>query len=112
MIDYNNKKFRPIESSEYAEVDKITIFHYRHEANVLTSEYSGGDIIKGHPIGLVDENGQMELRYHQVNSKGALMTGICHTVPEIGTDGKITLYENWEWTSGDRSKGRSVLVEL
>ncbi|QCX01404.1 n-acetylglutamate synthase [Aggregatimonas sangjinii] len=112
MIDYDNKKFYPIESSENAEVDKDTIFHYRQEANVLTSEYSGGDIIKGHLIGLVDENGHIEMRYHQVNTKGALRTGICHSMPEVSADGKIRLHENWEWTSGDRSKGTSVLKEL
>jgi len=27
-------------------------------------------------------------------------------------NGKIKLYEKWEWTSGDKSSGKSVLIEI
>ncbi|WP_240914573.1 MULTISPECIES: hypothetical protein [unclassified Polaribacter] len=52
------------------------------------------------------------MRYHQVNLKGELMTGICYSKPEIAANGKITLYENWTWTSGDKTSGTSVLEEV
>ena len=112
MINYNNRRFRPVESSENAETGADTIFHYKQEGNLLTSEYSGGKIRKGHLIGLVDEDGAIEMRYHQINTEGNLMTGICFSTPEIDADGKVRLYENWEWTSGDKTKGKSVLVEI
>lgn len=112
MITYHNKKFRPIKSSENSETDAATIFHYKQVGNLLSSEYSGGDIVKGHLIGLVDEKGHIEMRYHQVNIKGELMTGICFSTPKLDLDGKIRLFENWEWTSGDRTKGSSVLIEV
>jgi len=41
-----------------------------------------------------------------------LMTGTCHSTPELLENGKIRLIENWQWTSGDKSKGNSVLEEL
>ena len=66
---------------------------------------------EGELIGLVDEHGNIEMRYHQVNLKGELMTGICYSKPEIEVNGKITLYENWTWTSGDKTSGMSVLEE-
>ena len=112
MINYNNKSFRPISNTENAETSAQTIFHYKQVGNVLTSEYSGGKIIKGHLIGLVDENGHIDMRYHQVNEYGQLMTGICTSRPEMLENGKIRLHETWEWTSGDRSKGQSILEEL
>lgn len=111
-MDYNNKKFRPIENSENGETTGETIFEYKQHGNILTSEYQGGQIIQGHLIGLVDKNGHIEMRYHHVNTDGNLMTGICLSSPEYDADGKIRLYENWEWTSGDKTKGKSVLVEL
>ncbi len=79
--------------------------------NIITSEYSGGKIIYGHLIGLVDEDGKIDMRYHQVNSMGELMTGKCKSKPEILPGGKIRLHENWEWTSGDRSAGHSIIEE-
>lgn len=39
-------------------------------------------------------------------------TGKCHSVPNVMENGKIELSEQWEWTSGDYSKGESLLVEV
>ncbi len=111
MINYNDKIFRPIVNSENGETSNDTVFIYKQIGNILTSEYSGGKIINGHLIGVVDENGEIEMRYHQVNQKGELMTGICKSKPEILENGKIRLHETWEWTSGDKSKGQSIIQE-
>lgn len=111
-MNYNNKHFKPVINTENGETSSETIFVYKQEGNVLTAEYKGGKIIRGHLIGLVDEAGHIDMRYHQVNTKGELMTGICHSKPEILENGKIRLHEEWEWTSGDKSKGHSIIEEL
>jgi hypothetical protein len=111
MINYNDKIFRPVVNSENGETSNDTVFIYKQIGNILTSEYSGGKIINGHLIGLVNENGEIEMRYHQVNQKGELMTGICKSKPEILENGKIRLHETWQWTSGDKSKGQSIIQE-
>jgi hypothetical protein len=111
MINYNNKLFRPISNTENGETSNETVFQYKQVGDIVISEYSGGKIINGHLIGLVDKNGNIDIRYHQVNDRGELMTGICHSKPEILANGKIRLHENWEWTSGDKSKGQSIIEE-
>lgn len=111
MIDYNNKIFRPVANTENGETSNETVFVYKQTGNVLTSEYSGGKINKGHLIGLVDKNGNINMSYHQVNNKNELMTGICISKPEILENGKIRLHEIWEWTTGDKSKGNSIIEE-
>ena len=111
-MNYNNKTFRPIRNTENGETSVETIFHYKQNGNLLTCEYSGGKILKGHLIGLVDEAGNINMRYHQMNEKGVLMTGICLSKPEVLENGKILLRESWQWTSGDGSKGESVLEEF
>lgn len=111
-MNYNDKKFRPISNTENGETSSETIFHYKQTGNVLTAEYSGGRIKLGHLIGLVDENGNIDMRYHQINHQDELMTGICKSKPEILENGKIRLHENWQWTSGDSSKGQSIIEEI
>jgi len=111
MINYNDKIFRPISNTENGETSNETIFKYRQTGNILTSEYSGGKIKYGHLIGLVDNDGNIEMRYHQVNDKDQLMTGICKSKPEILENGKIRLHESWQWTSGDKSHGESIIEE-
>lgn len=112
MINYHNKSFKPVSNSDNGETSEETVFQYKQEGRILSAEYSGGRIIKGHLIGIVDEEGRIDMRYHQVNDKGELMTGICRSIPEILNTGKIRLHESWQWTSGDMSVGVSVIEEL
>ena len=112
MINYNNKIFKPVSNTENSETSSHTVFRYTQSDNILTATYSGGQIRSGHLIGLVNEKGEIDMRYHQVNDRNELMTGICHSVPEILATGKIRLYETWQWTSGDLSKGQSVIEEV
>ncbi len=112
MINYHDKKFRAISNTDNGETSIETVFHYQQVGNILTSEYSGGKIKQGHLIGLVSDNGNIEMRYHQINTNNKLMTGICHSTPEILPSGKIRLHEVWQWTSGDLSKGISIIEEI
>lgn len=88
------------------------IFSYQQAGKIVTCDYSGDNIISGHLIALVLEDGSLDMRYHQVNSNGILMTGLCMSKPEILSDGKIQLHEFWRWTSGDLSSGESILLEI
>ena len=109
---YNEKEFRPVSNTENGETSSETIFKYSQTGNVVRANYSGGKIIEGHLIGLVDEFGNIDMRYHQLNILGELMTGKCQSSPEKLPNGKIRLHEQWEWTSGDLSKGVSIIEEI
>ena len=111
-IDYNGKLFKAVSNSENGEISDEVIFKYKQVGNVLTCTYKGGQIISGHLIGLVDDDGNINMRYHQINLKGEIMTGKCQSSPELLGSGKIRLYEKWQWTSGDHSEGTSVLEEI
>ncbi|HSJ69860.1 MAG TPA: hypothetical protein VK921_19420 [Anditalea sp.] len=111
-MNYNNKKFKLISNTENGETSEDTIFYYRQTGNILTSEYYGEKIIKGHLLGLVDNVGNIDMRYHQINTQGEIMTGICTSKPEVLASGKIKLHEEWQWTSGDNSSGYSIIEEI
>jgi hypothetical protein len=111
-MNYNNKKFRPVSNSENGEVSSEMIFQYKQTGQILTCNYQGTKILKGHLIGLVDDVGNISMRYHQINQNGELMTGTCNSRPELLKNGKIRLNEEWQWTSGDKSKGKSILEEI
>jgi len=111
MMNYHNKYFKPVKTTENGETSSETVFHYQQSGNILSADYSGGKILQGHLIGLVDEAGVIDMRYQQVNDKHELMTGICRSEPELLPDGKIRLHERWQWTSGDKSTGNSIIEE-
>ncbi|MEH6771480.1 n-acetylglutamate synthase [Maribacter arcticus] len=111
-MNYNNKYFKPVQTSINGETTDETIFHYKQSGSTITANYQGGTILKGHLIGIVDSEGHISMRYHQVNTKGELMTGVCESTPEELSNGKIRLHEEWKWTSGDCSHGKSILEEI
>lgn len=111
-INYDGRKFTSVQNSESGEVSAATVFQYHHKDNLVWAEYRGGEIVFGNLIAKVAENGALEMHYQHFNRHGALMTGICHSTPEILADGRIRLYEKWQWTSGDLSRGESIVEEI
>lgn len=111
-MNYNNKIFRAIRNSNNGETSSDTVFKYKQNSNILTSDYAGGQIVLGNLIGVVNSNGDIDMRYHHINTKGELMTGICYSKHEIMANGKIRLHEKWRWTSGDLTEGESILEEI
>lgn len=111
-INYDGRKFIPKMNSENGEVGEQTNFTYHQNGNLLWAEYSGGDILKGSLIGSVLCNGGLDFVYHHMNQNMQIKTGKCRSVPTVQENGKIELSEQWQWTSGDYSKGESLLVEV
>ena len=111
-INYDNKRFRSIENSLEGEAGTDTIFEYHQSGDIVWAEYSGGRVVRGHLIATCDRNGSLDMRYHHINSDGKLMTGVCRSTPETLSDGRIRLYEEWQWTCGDMSSGSSILEEI
>lgn len=111
-MKYHNKKFKLVSNSENSEISSTMIFTYKQTAHILSCTYSDIAIKTGHLIGIVAKNGTINMSYHQINSKNEMMTGTCISTPEILENGKIRLHEKWQWTSGDFSKGTSILEEI
>lgn len=93
QISYDSRTFASIKNSATGEVGSDTTFHYHQDGNIIWAEYSGGEIVLGHLIAVCDDNGVLHTRYHHVNKKGELMTGVCTSTPEILPDGRIRLHE-------------------
>ena len=47
-MNYHNKTFRPVQNTANGETAEENAFDYQQTSNILTSEYKGGQIVKGH----------------------------------------------------------------
>ncbi len=112
MINYNKKKFKVVTNTEQGDVSENMVFSYEQDENIITCQYSGDNIKSGHLIGIVDTNSHIRMLYHQVDGKGKLKSGKCHSKPIILPSGKIQLHETWEWILGDKGKGISIIEEI
>ena len=111
-IDYDDRRFRAVETTANGEVGDGTVFHYRQRGDVVWATYEGGGVRFGTLVAAVNGAGGLDMRYGHVNASGELMTGECRSTPEVLGDGRLRLHERWRWTSGDRSEGESVVEEI
>lgn len=109
---YNNRRFSTTSNTPNGEVGGDTVFDYHQAGTIVWATYSGGSIEFGTLIATVGEDNSLNMRYQHVNRGGQIMTGICHSIPEILPDGRLRLYESWQWTSGDFSFGHSIVEEI
>lgn len=56
-------------------------------------------------------DGQTVFHYHHINGKGQVQISKRHSIPEILSNGKLKLYEKWQWFNGDKPFGSSILIE-
>lgn len=110
-ICYDGRFFVPKINTDNGEVGGRTLFEYHQKGTVLWADYSGGDVLKGHLIGCVATNGELDFYYHHINTQKQLKVGKCHSVPKILDGGKLELAEKWQWLNGDKSEEESVVVE-
>ena len=111
-INYDNRIFTSVANTPNGEVGGETLFHYRQKGDLVWARYSGNGIAEGHLIANVAPDGTLDMRYHHRSPTGALMTGLCRSRLEILPDGRYRLHESWQWTSGDQSRGESMVEEV
>jgi hypothetical protein len=85
---------------------------YRQSGARIWATYGGGRVRFGALVAVGDGTGRLDMRYHHVGPCGVLRTGACISTPELFADGRVRLTEEWHWTNGDRSSGRSVVEEV
>lgn len=110
MINLHNKTFRALSNSDNGDVSEDTLFHYRQKDQIIWATYEGGNVLFGTLSGQIKDN-ELEFTYQHQNLQGEFMTGRCTTVIKM-EEGKMMLHETWQWTSGDQSKGTSILIEV
>lgn len=88
-----------------------TVFYYRQRGERVWATYAGGRVRFGMLVATGDETGGIDMRYQHVDPYGNLRTGTCVAHARLLEDGRVCLMEEWQWTNGDQTKGKSVVEE-
>ena len=112
MINLNKRIFKAISNSDSGEVSEDTLFHYYQNENIISAEYSGGQIIKGNLIGKQLNNGDFDFVYQHINFNNEIKIGKCLSKAILQNNGKIKLLEKWQWLCDNMLQGESELIEI
>jgi hypothetical protein len=111
-VDLDGRVFVTGANSENGDAGGDTRFLYRQRGARVWATYRGGRVRFGSLVAVGDRDGRLDMRYQHVSADDSVRAGMCVSVPEILADGRVRLVEEWQWTNGDRSRGRSVLEEI
>jgi hypothetical protein len=79
---------------------------------VVWATYAGGSILFGTLLARADGDGNLDMRYEHLLRDGAFKTGRCNSRPELLSDGRLRVHEQWRWTDGAEGQGASVIEEI
>lgn len=111
-ICLNNRRMRPSLNTINGEINEDTIFEYFQADDLIWGFYGGGEIKKGVLLGKMAPNGNIRFRYMQINQTDEIHEGHSKSYTEFLNDGRIALYEDWEWTGNRSGGGKSVIEEI
>jgi hypothetical protein len=111
-VDLDGRTFTTAANTGNGDAGAATRFDYRQRGGRVWATYRGGKIRFGALVAAAGSDGRLDMRYHHVDADDAIRTGLCVSTPELLPDGRIRLVEEWQWTNGDRSRGRSILEEV
>jgi len=109
-FDFNSVRMNAVRTAENGVVNADTVFTFRQVEHQVFAEYSGGGVIRGHLVGLL-EGARLSFRYAQLE-RGDILNG-GHSLCEVErtTDGRLRLVEHFEWESRPGG-GTNVIEEL
>jgi hypothetical protein len=111
-LNFDNRLFISAANTPNGDCGSETRFHYRQRGARVWATYGGGRVRFGSLVATGDQQGRLDMRYQHVDAGDHLRTGSCFSTPEVLSDGRLRLHEEWQWTNGDCSSGRSIVEEI
>lgn len=109
-FNFNNKTFSLIENSANGKVDSETVFKYKQEGNLVTSDYSGGTIKYGKIIAHLNKD-TLDMLYQCITTENELKAGKAIAKISLNENNKIKLKLNWKWLGDKNESGISEYIE-
>jgi hypothetical protein len=94
------------------QINEDTLFEYFQDGQMVWGTYAGGDVLRGILIGQMNANRDIRFHYLQMDTQGQIHQGTSKSSTELLNDGRVVLYENWEWTGDKKGSGSSIIEEV
>ena len=102
--------FRVVSNSKHGSVNTQTEMRFTSDDGIVIGNYGGGSVVTGQVLGKRAGDSEMEMLYHSVSTSGEMQAGKAHARFALDEEGRMHMYLDWQWLSGDGSRGQSEWV--
>src|SRR5690242_6535720 len=110
-MNLDKVKMNVVKTARNGVVNNLTIFTFFQTGNIVSAEYSGGQIMKGYLVGSITDD-KLSFSYCQLQTDGKMVYGRSNCDIVAGENGKIQLIEHFQWGSRNDEMGTNVFQEL
>lgn len=104
------KTFRAMSNSKNGHLNTETEMRFTSDGEIIEGSYSGGTIAAGHVLARRIGEAELEMLYHGATRDGAHNAGKARATFAPDHEGRIRMRLDWQWLTGDQSKGQSDWV--
>ncbi len=99
--------FRAVSNSKHGSINTETEMYFTSDDGIVIGRYGGGSVITGHVIGKHEGDSEIEMLYHSATVGGDIQAGKAHGTFALDEEGRMHMYLDWQWLTGDGSRGQS-----
>jgi hypothetical protein len=110
MVNLAGKTFRAVSNSEKGQLNAETEMRSVSDADVIEGVYRGGTIAIGHVLAKRIGELELEMLYHGATTAGIQNAGKARATFAQDEEGGMRMHLDWQWLTGDQSKGQSEWV--
>ncbi len=111
-MNLEGKSFKAYRNSINGSLNSETVMSFTSDGDFISGSYSGGTILEGHVLAKRTSENELEMLYQGATIAGEIQAGKAHALfTEIESD-KLMMHLNWQWLTGDQSKGESDWEEV
>jgi hypothetical protein len=99
--------FRAVSNSKNGSLNSETEMRFTSDEDFVIGNYSGGTIVEGHVLGKRLSESTMEMLYHGATINGEVQAGRAQARFAKDANDQMRMYLEWQWLTGDQSKGQS-----
>jgi hypothetical protein len=102
--------FKAVANSTNGSLTTETVMRFTSDEPVIVGTYSGGTIVAGHVLAKRITDSEIEMLYQGATTSGQVQAGRARARFRPNADGRLSMYLDWQWLTGDRSAGQSEWV--
>lgn len=110
MFNLDKKQFVVVDN-EHGLSSQDTIFRYYQDGEIVTGDYSGGEIEQGRFVGKYVKTNRIDLLFQCITCSGELLSGEAKGSVDSDDAGLLRLVFDWRWLSGAHGNGISSYIE-
>jgi hypothetical protein len=102
--------FKAVANSKNGSLNTETIMRFTSDEGVIVGSYSGGTIVLGHVLAKRLTDSEIEMLYQGATTTGLVQAGKARAQFRPNAEGRMSMYLEWQWLTGDGSSGQSEWV--